>query len=144
VIAFDLQEALAFVGETGPYVQYTAVRANKVLRKLEERGEKLRFAAELSAEAMARQLESEDSGRFCWPVEDRCRRWPARWPRASLAHVARYAFQLAQPSATFMNGIPSSTKRIGRRSLPPVDDRFLPPADGAHGGSAGHPDPAYM
>src|SRR5437763_16608550 len=61
VIAFDLQEALAFIGETGPYVQYTAVRANKVLRKLEERGEKLPdFATELSPEAMARQLEAED------------------------------------------------------------------------------------
>src|SRR5206468_3734134 len=61
VIAFDLQEALSFVGETGPYLQYTAVRANKVLRKLEERGEKLPdFATELCAEAMARQLESED------------------------------------------------------------------------------------
>ncbi len=31
VIAFDLQEALAFVGETGPYVQYTAVRAREML-----------------------------------------------------------------------------------------------------------------
>src|SRR5262249_32492951 len=27
VIAFDLQEALSFIGETGPYLQYTAVRA---------------------------------------------------------------------------------------------------------------------
>ena len=29
VIAFDLQEALSFEGETGPYVQYAAVRARK-------------------------------------------------------------------------------------------------------------------
>ena len=40
VIAFDLQEALSFEGETGPYVQYAAVRARNILRKLEERGEK--------------------------------------------------------------------------------------------------------
>ena len=32
VIAFDLQEALSFTGETGPYVQYAAVRAGKILR----------------------------------------------------------------------------------------------------------------
>ena len=40
VIAFDLQEALSFEGETGPYVQYAAVRARNILRKLEERGER--------------------------------------------------------------------------------------------------------
>ncbi len=39
VIAFDFQEALSFEGETGPYVQYAAVRARNILRKLEERGE---------------------------------------------------------------------------------------------------------
>ena len=33
VIAFDLQEALSFEGETGPYVQYAAVRARKILRQ---------------------------------------------------------------------------------------------------------------
>ena len=41
VIAFDFGEALSFEGETGPYVQYAAVRARNILRKLEERGEKL-------------------------------------------------------------------------------------------------------
>ena len=60
VIAFDFQEALSFEGETGPYVQYAAVRARNILRKLEERGEAMPdFAAELSAEAMARQLQSD-------------------------------------------------------------------------------------
>ena len=39
VIAFDFQEALSFEGETGPYVQYAAVRARNIFRKLEERGE---------------------------------------------------------------------------------------------------------
>src|SRR5215472_11655196 len=34
VIAFDLGEALSFEGETGPYVQYAAVRARNILRKL--------------------------------------------------------------------------------------------------------------
>ena len=41
VIAFDFGEALSFEGETGPYVQYAAVRARNILRKLEERGETL-------------------------------------------------------------------------------------------------------
>jgi arginyl-tRNA synthetase len=37
VIAFDFKEALSFEGETGPYCQYSAVRANSIFRKLETR-----------------------------------------------------------------------------------------------------------
>src|SRR5207244_7575356 len=37
VIAFDFKEALSFEGETGPYCQYAAVRANSIFRKLEDR-----------------------------------------------------------------------------------------------------------
>ncbi len=33
VIAFDFEEALSFEGETGPYCQYAAVRANSIFRK---------------------------------------------------------------------------------------------------------------
>ena len=33
VIAFDFRDALSFEGETGPYVQYSAVRAANILRK---------------------------------------------------------------------------------------------------------------
>src|SRR5262249_48630305 len=35
VIAFDFGEALSFEGETGPYCQYAAVRANSIFRKLD-------------------------------------------------------------------------------------------------------------
>jgi arginyl-tRNA synthetase len=37
VIAFDIDEALSFEGETGPYLQYAAVRAANILAKLGER-----------------------------------------------------------------------------------------------------------
>jgi arginyl-tRNA synthetase len=37
VIAFDIEEALSFEGETGPYLQYAVVRAANILTKLEER-----------------------------------------------------------------------------------------------------------
>ena len=37
VIVFDIAEALSFEGETGPYLQYAAVRANNILAKLGER-----------------------------------------------------------------------------------------------------------
>jgi arginyl-tRNA synthetase len=37
VIAFDIDEALSFEGESGPYLQYAAVRANNIFQKLQER-----------------------------------------------------------------------------------------------------------
>ena len=37
VIAFDLEEALSFEGESGPYIQYAVVRANKIFDKLAAR-----------------------------------------------------------------------------------------------------------
>jgi len=37
VIAFDIDEALSFEGESGPYLQYSAVRANNIFQKLKDR-----------------------------------------------------------------------------------------------------------
>ena len=36
IIAFDFREALNFDGETGPYLQYAAVRGNNIINKLRE------------------------------------------------------------------------------------------------------------
>ena len=102
VIAFDFQEALSFEGETGPYVQYAAVRARNILRKLEERGEALPdFRRDLSAEALGRQLQSEDF----WQVLLAASKSDSAVERAVAsgepAHVAKYAFQLAQSFNNF-------------------------------------------
>jgi arginyl-tRNA synthetase len=37
VIAFDIEEALSFEGESGPYLQYSVVRANNIFARLRER-----------------------------------------------------------------------------------------------------------
>jgi len=102
VIAFDFQEALSFEGETGPYVQYTVVRARNILRKLADRGEALPdFAAELDEAAMRRQLASEDF----WQLLLIASKVDASVERAVTsgepAHVAKYAFQLAQAFNNF-------------------------------------------
>jgi arginyl-tRNA synthetase len=107
VIAFDLQEALSFEGETGPYVQYAAVRARNILRKLRERGETLPdFAAELSAASFARQLQAEDF----WQVLLAASKADSALERAVTAgepaHVAKYAFQLAQAFNNFYHQYP--------------------------------------
>jgi arginyl-tRNA synthetase len=36
IIAFDLDEALSFEGESGPYIQYAVVRARKILRRVQD------------------------------------------------------------------------------------------------------------
>ena len=107
VIAFDLQEALSFEGETGPYLQYAAVRARNILRKLEEKGERLPdFSAELSADALGRQLQSEDF----WQVLLAASKADSAVERAVTAgepaHVAKYAFQLAQAFNNFYHQYP--------------------------------------
>jgi len=107
VIAFDFQEALSFEGETGPYVQYAAVRARNILRKLEERGEPIPdFGAELSAHGLARQLEGEDF----WQVLLAASKADSAVERAvsagEPAHVAKYAFQLAQAFNNFYHQYP--------------------------------------
>ena len=38
VIAFDLNEALKFEGDSGPYLQYSTVRVQNIFRKMRERG----------------------------------------------------------------------------------------------------------
>ena len=56
IITFDMDEALAFVGETGPYVQNALVRARNIFAKLEADGHDL--------PALLRQARSLDLGRL--------------------------------------------------------------------------------
>jgi arginyl-tRNA synthetase len=107
VIAFDFQEALSFEGETGPYLQYAAVRARNILRKLEERGESLPdFAAELSREAMARQLQAEDFWQVLLAASKADSAVESAVTAGEPAHVAKYAFQLAQAFNNFYHQYP--------------------------------------
>jgi len=97
VIAFDFHEALSFEGETGPYVQYAAVRAANILRKFVERGEQLpHFETALTAYPLARCFETE----ALWQLLLLASKSDTAVERAIAsgepAHVAKYAFQLAQ------------------------------------------------
>jgi arginyl-tRNA synthetase len=59
VIAFDFKEALSFEGETGPYCQYAAVRANSIFRKLDDQASAKAEALILKATASLEGLQSE-------------------------------------------------------------------------------------
>ncbi|MEN6606827.1 MAG: DALR anticodon-binding domain-containing protein, partial [Bryobacteraceae bacterium] len=107
VIAFDFQEALSFEGETGPYVQYAAVRARNILRKLEEKGGSLPdFSRELNAQAMGRQLASEDFWQLVLAISKAGAAIERAIASGEPAHVAKYAFQLAQAFNNFYHEYP--------------------------------------
>jgi len=106
IIAFDLRDALAFEGETGPYVQYAAVRARGIFRKLAE--QKSEGGSESSLDALAGALTDESLAAILAAPEGNDL-WSVALLAGSLgehvesalksqepAFVAKYAFQLAQ------------------------------------------------
>jgi arginyl-tRNA synthetase len=119
VIAFDFHEALSFEGETGPYVQYAAVRAGNILRKYEQRGESVpRFSDVLGEETLRRCFETEG----LWQVALLASKSDSVVERAissgEPAHVAKYAFQLAQGFNNFYHEYPVITEPdVERRNV---------------------------
>jgi arginyl-tRNA synthetase len=107
VIAFDFKEALSFEGETGPYCQYSAVRANSIFRKLDAAA--LEGAAGLLRQAangddtiqqeMNNILEGE-SGNEIWSLVTLAARLDEVISQAASAAepslLARYTFNLAR------------------------------------------------
>lgn len=100
VIAFDIDEALSFEGETGPYVQYAVVRANNIFRKLQERdglgvGAVVQALASASSDAL-----TSDEGDELWDLVLESARLDEVADQAirglELSLVAKYAFGLAQ------------------------------------------------
>lgn len=109
VIAFDLQEALSFTGETGPYVQYAAVRARRILTKLVDQGETLPNFSQLPPEqisAMAAELADENLWQLTLAVSKLESALNRSIASGEPAHLARYAFQLAQSFSTFYENYP--------------------------------------
>jgi len=103
VIAFDFQEALSFTGETGPYVQYGAVRAGKILQKA---GDMPDFPAVLTAPVCARLLEEEGLWQNLLAVSRTGQAIAAALANGEPAHMARFAFQLAQQYSSFYRDYP--------------------------------------
>jgi arginyl-tRNA synthetase len=102
VIAFDYKDALAFDGETGPYVQYAAVRAANIFRKAGvEASEALAALPGLDFAAM---LEGEE-GTSVWEVWLTASRLSMVLEQAIAAAepamLTRYAFALAQQFNNF-------------------------------------------
>ncbi len=101
IISFDFKEALAFDGETGPYLQYSVVRANSIFRKLAGAGIEV-GAADLREQPIerVRELLNGEDGDDLWAVLYLAERLAdvVRGAVAALepAVIAKWAFQLAQ------------------------------------------------
>lgn len=98
VIAFDLQEALSFEGETGPYVQYAAVRARNILRKV---GAVPDFKGSLTEDVLDTVLQTEDLWQLLLEISRLESVLAAAVTSGEPAALARYAFQLAQGFSRF-------------------------------------------
>jgi arginyl-tRNA synthetase len=65
VIAFDIDEALSFEGESGPYLQYAVVRAQNLLQKLRDRDDMTENDIVAALEGLpAGALEDDDADRL--------------------------------------------------------------------------------
>jgi len=110
VVAFDLEGALAFEGETGPYLQYSVVRARNILAKLaERRGAQECDAAWLAAHADLGALPAEELGGV-WEIPLQLSRLEPVCRQAvdslELATVAKHAYILAQAFNSFYHRSP--------------------------------------
>ncbi len=105
VIAFDFRDALSFEGETGPYIQYAAVRAANILRKAGATApETLDALLGLAPEALSPLLSAHDDTSIweTWLLASRLTSvLDAAVAAAEPAILARYAFQLAQQFNNF-------------------------------------------
>ncbi|HVF61744.1 MAG TPA: arginine--tRNA ligase, partial [Thermoanaerobaculia bacterium] len=95
VIAFDFDEALSFEGESGPYLQYSLVRAGNIRRRLREEG----LADEVTREAAAALPEepwSDDLWDLVLAVAQSGEIVEKGAEALELSLIARHALELAQ------------------------------------------------
>ena len=95
VIAFDFDEALSFEGESGPYLQYSLVRAKNIRRRLGEEG----LPDAVTAEEVARlapELFPEDLWDLVLAVAQTGEAVERGADGLELSLVARHALELAQ------------------------------------------------
>jgi arginyl-tRNA synthetase len=112
VIIFDIDEALSFEGESGPYLQYAVVRANNILHKLKDRDgtdEAAVIAAVDTAPGSVLTAEN-DEAHDLWGLVLEAARLDDVAEQAvrtlELSVLAKYAFSLAQAFNGFYHKYP--------------------------------------
>ena len=111
VIAFDLEEALSFEGESGPYIQYAVVRANNIFQKVQQRYG-LDEAALLTSlkDIPAGELTGENGTQDLWSLVLEASRLDEVVDQVirslEFSVLAKYAFSLAQAFNAFYHRSP--------------------------------------
>jgi arginyl-tRNA synthetase len=112
VIAFDIDEALSFEGESGPYLQYAAVRANNIFAKLKDREgqDAASMIAALPSVATDAIALDTDESHDLWGLVLEAARLDEVVEQAvrtlELSVLAKYAFALAQQFNGFYHAYP--------------------------------------
>jgi arginyl-tRNA synthetase len=101
VIAFDIDEALSFEGESGPYLQYALVRASNIFQKLQDRDGLTRDAILATlAETPAGALNGDEGDHDLWSLVLESARLDEVLEQVlrsmEFSVLAKYAFGLAQ------------------------------------------------
>ena len=111
VIAFDLDEALSFEGESGPYIQYAVVRANNIFQKVQQRDglDEAALLATLS-EVPAAELTGENGDHELWSLVLEASRLDEVVEQVirtlEFSVLAKFAFMLAQAFNAFYHRSP--------------------------------------
>ena len=107
IIAFDFKEALAFEGETGPYLQYSTVRARNIFRKFQEAHPEFQtgqLSTALAPDQMQAFFKGESGGAF-WELTLLASQLETAVAQAIASEepavVAKYAFRLGQAFNNF-------------------------------------------
>jgi arginyl-tRNA synthetase len=112
VIAFDIDEALSFEGESGPYLQYATVRANNIFAKLKDREglDETAVTAALAGAPLDALNDGSDDAHDLWGLVLEAARLDEVVDQAvrtlELSVVAKYAFSLAQQFNGFYHRFP--------------------------------------
>jgi arginyl-tRNA synthetase len=116
LIVFDIEEALSFEGETGPYLQYAVVRANNIFRKLQEReglseADVLAALDRTPADELLEPADASDGGAHAlWAVVFEASRLDEIVEQVvrslEFSGLAKYTFGLAQTFNAFYHQYP--------------------------------------
>ena len=112
VIVFDIDEALSFEGESGPYLQYAVVRANNIFHKLKERQalDTAAVVAALASTPATSLIAGDEEADDLWGLVLEAARLDEVVDQAvrtlELSVLAKYAFGLAQAFNGFYHRYP--------------------------------------
>ena len=111
IIVFDIDEALSFEGESGPYIQYALVRANNILKKLQQRtGENETDIAQALTNIKPSTMNPESERNEAWDLIVESARLDEIVDQSvrtlELSVLAKYAFGVAQQFNAFYHQFP--------------------------------------